>query len=307
MKNPKVSVIIPVYNGQRTLRQCLSSVINQNYRNYEVIVVDNNSTDRSREIAHEFQAKYKKVRYIFEERQGVSYARNTGWKKSNAKYITYLDSDAMACKNWIKNIVEIFEKQTVKLGAVGGKVTGIFEQPRPRWLYERFDDLLGILDCSKKPVFLSGKQNLFCVNMALPRYVLKEVDGFNTNLGRVGDGLISSEEAFLQYKLREMGYKIFYSPDVCVNHLISSVRLNKKWFKKRFYYEGISNSRMYLIKNASSIKKFIKIPKLIVSLFFPPLQIIGLLMPEKNPKLFYYKCIAIMKLAFIQELIFSSI
>ena len=50
MKNPKVSVTIPVYNGQRTLRHCLSSVLNQTYKNYEVIVVDNNSTDKTKEI-----------------------------------------------------------------------------------------------------------------------------------------------------------------------------------------------------------------------------------------------------------------
>ena len=57
MKIPKISVIIPVYNGEKTLRQCLNSVLNQTYGNYEIIIVNNNSTDKTKEIIKEFQLK----------------------------------------------------------------------------------------------------------------------------------------------------------------------------------------------------------------------------------------------------------
>ena len=74
----EVSIIIPVYNGEKTLRQCLSSVLNQTHENYEVIVVDNNSTDRTEELIKEFQDKGRKMEYLFEPQRGRGAARNTG-------------------------------------------------------------------------------------------------------------------------------------------------------------------------------------------------------------------------------------
>ena len=98
MKNPLISIIIPVFNSEKTLNNCLNSVLNQNYKNYEIIVIDNNSTDGTK--------KNKRIRYLFEEKKGRGSARNTGIRKAKGKIIAMIDSDCIASQDWIKKITQ---------------------------------------------------------------------------------------------------------------------------------------------------------------------------------------------------------
>ncbi len=118
MENPKVSVMIPVYNGEKTLKQCIASVLNQSYKNYEVIVVDNNSTDETEEIIKKFHKLNPKVKYIFEEKIGRSAARNAGIKSSVGKIVVMTDSDCVVSKNWIEKIIRpiVYENETAVMG-----------------------------------------------------------------------------------------------------------------------------------------------------------------------------------------------
>ena len=93
MNNPKVSVIIPVYNTQFWLRECLDSVLRQTLGDFEVICVDDGSTDRSASILQEYAKKDARFRIIFQENQGQSAARNAGLKAARGEYIYFLDSD----------------------------------------------------------------------------------------------------------------------------------------------------------------------------------------------------------------------
>jgi len=106
MENPKVSVIIPVYNGEKTLRQCLESVLNQTYNNYEVIIVDNNSTDKTKDIIQESCNKKNKVRYFFESKNSRGAARCRGEINSQGDIILMTDSDCIVPKNWIEEMIE---------------------------------------------------------------------------------------------------------------------------------------------------------------------------------------------------------
>lgn len=97
-----VSVIIPAYNSEKYLRACLKSVLNQDFRNFEVIVVDNNSTDKTKEIISEFSRKHKNLKYIFEPKIGRGSARNTGEKQAVGKVILMTDSDCVVPEGWIR-------------------------------------------------------------------------------------------------------------------------------------------------------------------------------------------------------------
>ena len=113
------SVIIPVYNGQATLKKCLDSVLDQTYDNYEIIVVDNNSHDNSKNIIEEFKTKDQRIKYVFEKRQGVGLARNAGLDKAQGDIILFLDSDCTVPQNWIAEMIKpiIHENEKVVLGS----------------------------------------------------------------------------------------------------------------------------------------------------------------------------------------------
>ncbi len=114
-ENPLVSVVIPVYNGEKTLKECLDSVVNQTYENYEVIVVDNNSTDSTKEII----SQYEKAKYVFEGKPGRGAARNAGIDNSHGEIIAMIDCDCVAEENWLEELIMpiIYKKEDVVQGS----------------------------------------------------------------------------------------------------------------------------------------------------------------------------------------------
>ena len=104
MNMPKVSIIIPVYNGEKTLGRCLDSVLDQTYGNYEVVVVDNGSTDSTREIIRIFEKKRGTVKYVFEPERGRGAARNAGIKTAAGDIIAMTDSDCVVPQNWLEEL-----------------------------------------------------------------------------------------------------------------------------------------------------------------------------------------------------------
>lgn len=88
-----ISLIVPVYNGERFLRACADSVLNQSMREIEVIFVDDGSTDGSREILKEYAQKDVRVRVIAQENRGVSAARNRGIEEAKGEYLWFFDCD----------------------------------------------------------------------------------------------------------------------------------------------------------------------------------------------------------------------
>ena len=97
-KNPLVSIIVPVYNNEKYLRQCLDSITNQTFKDIEIILVDDGSTDNSASICEEYAKEDSRVVFIHSENKGVSNARNIGIDKSKGKFIMFCDSD-----DWLEN------------------------------------------------------------------------------------------------------------------------------------------------------------------------------------------------------------
>jgi len=103
----KVSVIIPAYNSSKSLYQCLTSVSDQSFDDFEIIVVDNNSSDSSKDIIKKFQNKDGKIKYVFEEKKSRGAARNKGIQESSAEIIVMIDSDCTAPNNWLADITHL--------------------------------------------------------------------------------------------------------------------------------------------------------------------------------------------------------
>lgn len=107
----KLSIIIPVYNIERFLRECLNSVINQTAKSYEVIVVDDGSTDSSLSICEEFAHNYDIITAIHKENGGLSSARNEGLKHARGEYISFVDGDDYIDNNYIEILLKALDKE----------------------------------------------------------------------------------------------------------------------------------------------------------------------------------------------------
>ncbi len=118
MKNPKISILVPVHNGEKTIKECINSILKQAYKDYELIIVDNNSNDKTKEIIEDFKKNNKNIIYVFEKTTGRGKARNTGILKSKGKIIAMTDSDCIVPENWIEELTKpiLREKENAVMG-----------------------------------------------------------------------------------------------------------------------------------------------------------------------------------------------
>ena len=106
-----VSIIIPVYNAEKFLKECLDSILLEQDINKEIIVVDNGSTDNSKKVVEDYLINHKDIVLLEEKNKGVSYARNTGIKASRGQYICFLDADDYLYPNALKDLLEATNKE----------------------------------------------------------------------------------------------------------------------------------------------------------------------------------------------------
>ncbi len=111
----KISVIIPVYNSSTYLRKCLDSVVNQTLKDIEIIVINDGSTDDSKNIIEEYTVKYKNIIFIDQENKGIGKTRNIGIKKATGEYITFVDSDDYIKENMLEEYYKYAKKHNFDL------------------------------------------------------------------------------------------------------------------------------------------------------------------------------------------------
>lgn len=99
-----ISIIVPVYNVEKYIKECLDSLIDQTYKNIEIIIVDDGSTDKSGKICDEYEKKNKNIKVIHKENEGLGFARNTGLENAKGEFVTFVDSDDYVDNNFIEEL-----------------------------------------------------------------------------------------------------------------------------------------------------------------------------------------------------------
>lgn len=254
-----ISVVIATHNRVNYLEKAINSLNNQSLEksDYEIIVVDNASSDRTREMIEERMLYSANLQYIYEAKRGTNFARNSGLYKALGKYIAFMDDDAIASPQWLERIVHAFETIVPTPGIVGGKVSPIWETAKPSWITNKLLGALSIVDYAESPTFLENKF-LFSVNIAFPRQLLEEHGGFDTRLCRKGKNLVTNDEILIAKKIKQAGYKFFYDPTIHVEHIIPGSRLDPKWFIKRADAQGFSDAVMWKLFEKPSITHLLK-------------------------------------------------
>ena len=210
----KISVIIATYNRFEDLKRALHSLEKMDVQrelSWELIIVDNNSNDKTKDIFEEFEKKNTlPLRYFFEGHQGKAFAINTGIRNSKGDILAFTDDDAIVDKYWLTSIEKEFMNDTVVAG-VGGRVELFNKKDKPV-----------TIRTFKERILFSSTQHVYTLiigcNMSFKKEVFKEVGGIDTNLGPGSkSGAVADDPDFI-YRVYKKGFKMIYSPDVVVYH-----------------------------------------------------------------------------------------
>lgn len=252
MNQPVLSVVICTFNRDHYLQKCLDHLGNQTLpvSEFEVVVIDNNSSDRTNEFCSSFQKQYPEIRcrYLLENRQGLSFCRNRGIKESTGDIISYLDDDAYANENYCANLADYFSNHA-EVDAIGGKITPVYETKEPAWMSKYLLPLVAALDLGDSAKPMKGLQFPIGANMAFRRKLFSDPSPFHTGLGRKGSYLGSGEEKELFFRLKRQGKIIHYVPEVHVHHFIADKRLDSSYIREMA--KGIGESEALRIRESS--------------------------------------------------------
>jgi glucosyl-dolichyl phosphate glucuronosyltransferase len=246
-----LSVIVPTRNRAEQLVLALRSLARQSLpvSNFEIIVIDNGSRDRTQAVVAEFEKVFGNVRYIYDASPGLHVGRHHGFREAEGDILVFIDDDIEAFPTLLSSIKAAFENHKVAL--VGGKCLPKYEGRVPEWLSamwvpnsrgERSLSYLSLLDLGELPRPVDPLL-IFGCNFSIRRSLLVEAGGFHPDglpeqlIRFRGDG-----ETYVSRYLAAKGYTAFYHPKASVYHHVAQNRMTIEYLCQRAYNEGISSS-----------------------------------------------------------------
>ena len=228
-----LSIVICSYNRASYITGALGSLYagNANLNDFEVVFVDNNSTDNSLQIAIDWRAAHPHGNFMItsETKQGASYARNTGAKLATGEWLCFMDDDAVAFPDFVQNILKHIASYPERVG-FGGRIIPKYIPQEPSWMSYYVSSMVGHFHYSETyTAFKNGKYPLES-NMIVRKDVYDKVGGFNEALpGVVGTVRIGGEGKALFYSIMELGYTIYYDPSIVVHHIVETKKLTQTY------------------------------------------------------------------------------
>lgn len=243
----KYSIVIATYKRAADLRDTLASLASlQPDGPWEVIVVDNNSPDDTRHVVEAAAATFPvDLRYLFEREQGRSPALNAGIRVARGTIIVTTDDDVRVPVDWLNRAAEGLEH--IHCDYVGGRVLPIWGAPPPAWIPNHGGKqwaVIALLDYGSEPLEFATRVPLG-VNMAFRREAFDRAGLFDPNTGRRAGTLLGQEVREWCIRARQAGVRGFYVPSLVLQHIIPADRLCKSYFRRWFFWRGISRARLY--------------------------------------------------------------
>lgn len=244
--NPPVrlSIAVCTHNRAALLPRCLEALMRQDgvaADAVEVLVIDNRSTDATKQVAESFQRRSRAVRYVFESQLGLSVARNRGVAEARAPLVAFVDDDAFAEPQWAEAVLAAFAYADNHVAVVAGRVFPEWETTPPDCMTPFLEALFTVHDRGEEPKVMTPNEYFVGANMTFRRDILQQLGGFEPRLGRVGASLLSNEETHLRDQLTSRGFKCVYAPRAIVHHHIGKDRLTPAYIRRRLLAQGQSD------------------------------------------------------------------
>jgi glycosyltransferase involved in cell wall biosynthesis len=236
----KISVLVCTRNRAQALEKTLPTILAQpeyDQYDYEVVVVDNASTDGTRQVIEGFARACHRLRYLYEARAGLSYARNTAVRNSRGELLAFTDDDVLVTENWLAEIHHEFASDPA-LQLLGGRVL----LARPELCR------VALLASTERRVvrYPEPVDVAMGANMAFRRRLFAEIGLFDVRLG-AGRFFAGGEEAEIFYRALKAGHYLLYAPNVLVYHDHDRVTVEQACRLEYGYGKGFS---AYLLKHA---------------------------------------------------------
>jgi glycosyltransferase involved in cell wall biosynthesis len=245
----RYSVVISTYNRSASLADALAALARtRTSHRWEVLVVDNNSTDDTAAVVRRVTREYPvELRYIQEPTPGKYAAMNTAVGIARGEIVAATDDDAVVDPDWLERAGRALDE--LRCDFVGGPVTPLWEQAQPSWIdlsKPAIQKVLALLDYGTAVrefgVHIGWPLG---VNVAYRRETLAKVGPFDPSLGRVAGTLRSQAQREWHLRARAIGCRGFYVPSMHVQHRVETERLQKQYFRRWYYWHGISRARLY--------------------------------------------------------------
>jgi glycosyltransferase involved in cell wall biosynthesis len=252
MPQPKLSVILPTFNRANALKRALAALLRQSAMPdaYEVVVVDNNSSDGTAGVVALFEDR--RIRLISEPRQGLSYARNAGLAAARAPIVAFTDDDVEVAPDWVETIVATLARYP-HVDGLGGRVLPSWQNGRPPWLTREHWAPLALQDHgdARRVFDRSAPIGLIGANVAFRRDVFERIGAFSPAVQRVKDGIGSTEDHELLVRLYESGGRMLYQPKLLVMARVSGDRCDRRYHRR--WHEG--HGRFYALMRLPEMER----------------------------------------------------
>lgn len=249
------TVVIPTYNGEKKVGAVLDSLKLQQFTqnlNWEIIVIDNNSTDNTAKLIHEYQENWQEdcqLKYFCEEKQGAAFARKRGIKEANSSLVGFLDDDNLPHPDWVQSAYD-FAEQYPQAGAYGSRVNGDYEIEPPE-NFERIASFFAITNRGAQPHLYQPAMKILPTTAGL--VVRKQAWQANVPdksflSGRSDQSILNSEDLEVILYIQNAGWEIWYNPDMQIDHKIPRSRLERKYLLFLMHSTGLARHYIRMLR-----------------------------------------------------------
>ncbi len=285
----RISVIVCTFNRREVLRETLRTLDESQLPpgiDWEVLIVDNNSSDSTRSECESFvQKNPRRFRYFFESRAGKTFALNTGIANARGEILAFTDDDVKVDPHWLAEILCTFE--TFACAGIAGRIVPVWNSEKPVWYSSegpyKLMDADGRYDLGDDPFETTAPA--FGANLSLKREMFERYGGFRTDLGPTPGKQNPGEDTEMCRRLMAAGEKFMYAPRAIVCHPVQEKLRKKSYFQSWYFEYGCTMVRMGKVDDAPS--RYFGIPRYMYRMLAAEfLEWIVALEPKKR---FYHK------------------